>query len=78
MADERFNLSPKDEVSASHLMETWINAVIFDLIKYDAASGKYQIKSRGMGGRALRGWLVDMGSTRQDAFRYPSEDVAVG
>lgn len=77
MADERFNLSPKDEVSASHLMETWINAVIFDLIKYDAASGKYQIKSRGMGGRALRGWLVDMGSTRQDAFRYLEDNIDV-
>lgn len=77
MADERFNLSPKDEVSASHLMETWINAVIFDLIKYDAASGKYQIKSRGMGGRALRGWLVDMGSTRHDAFRYLEDNIDV-
>lgn len=77
MNEERFNLSPKDEVSASHLMETWINAIIFDLVKYDAESGKYQIKSRGMGGRALRGWLVDMGGTRQEAFRYLEDNIDV-
>lgn len=77
MLDERFSLSPKDEVSASHLIETWINAIIFDLIKFDTASGKYQIKSRGMGGRALRGWLVDMGTNRQEAFRYLEDNIDV-
>lgn len=77
VADERFNLSPKDEVSASHLMETWINAVIFGLVRFDTASGKYQIKSRGMGGRALKGWMVDMGSSRQDAFRYLEDNIDV-
>lgn len=77
MVDERFNLSPKDEVSATLLMETWINAIIFDLIKFDSASSKYQIKSRGMGGRALRGWLVDMGVSRQEAFRYLEDNIDV-
>lgn len=77
MIEERFCISPKDEVSASHLLETWIDAVIFDLIKFDAASGKYQIKSRGMGGRPLRGWMVDMGATRQDAFRYLEDNIDV-
>lgn len=77
MADERFSLSPKDEVSATHLLETWINAIIFGLVKFDAASGKYQIKSRGMGGRALKGWMVDMGSTRQEAFRYLEDNMDV-
>lgn len=77
MIEERFNLSPKDEVSATHLLETWINAIIFGLIKYDTQSNKYQIKSRGMGGRALRGWMVDMGGSRQDAFRYLEDNIDV-
>lgn len=77
MADERFNLSPKDEVSTTHLLEIWINAIIFGLIKFDTATNKYQIKSRGMGGRALKGWMVDMGATRQDAFRYLEDNIDV-
>lgn len=77
MIEERFNLSPKDEVSATHLLETWINAIIFGLIKYDTQSNKYQIKSHGMGGRALRGWMVDMGGSRQDAFRYLEDNIDV-
>ncbi|MDE6295220.1 MAG: tubulin-like doman-containing protein [Muribaculaceae bacterium] len=77
MADERFQLSPKDEPSAAHLLEMWINAIIFGLIKFDAVSNKYQIKSRGMGGRALKGWLVDMGASRQEAFRYLEDNIDV-
>lgn len=77
MKKERFSLMPKDDVSAAHLMETWINAIIFDLIKFDAASGQYRIKSRGMGGRALRGWMVDMGASRTDAFRYLEDNIDV-
>lgn len=77
MTAERYNLFPKDEVSATHLLETWVNAIIFGLVKYDAQSGKYQIKSRGMGGRALKGWLVDMGATRQEAFRYLEDNIDV-
>lgn len=77
MSDERFNLFPKDEPSASHLFEVWINAIIFDLIKFDPVSGKYKIKSRGMGGRALKGWLVDMGTSRQEAFRFFEDNIDV-
>lgn len=77
MTEERFNLSPKDEVSATHLLETWINAIILGLIKFDTTSNKYQIKSRGMGGRALKGWMVDMGSSRQDAFSYLEDNIDV-
>lgn len=77
MTEERFNLSPKDEVSATHLLETWINAIILGLIKFNTTSNKYQIKSRGMGGRALRGWMVDMGSSRQDALRYLEDNIDV-
>lgn len=77
MTEERFNLSPKDEVSTAHLLETWINAIILGLIKFDTTSNKYKIKSHGMGGRALKGWMVDMGSSRQDAFRYLEDNIDV-
>lgn len=77
MASERYNLFPKDEVSATRLLETWINAIVYDLVKFDVASGQYQIKSRGMGGRALKGWMVNMGATRQDAFRYLEDNIDV-
>lgn len=77
MAKERYNLFPKDEVSESHLLELWVNAIIFNLMKYNAASGKYQIKSPKMGGRALKGWLVDMGSTRTEAFHYLEDNIDV-
>ncbi len=77
MKKERYELSPKDDVSEQLVLETWVNAIIYDLIKFDTASGQYQIKSRGMGGRALRGWLVDMGETRQDAFRYLENNIDV-
>lgn len=77
MKTERYDLNPRDEVSASKLLETWINAIVYDLIKFDATSGQYQIKSRGMGGRALRGWLVDMGKTRKEAFQYLEDNIDV-
>ncbi|MBD5357758.1 MAG: hypothetical protein HDR88_12255 [Bacteroides sp.] len=77
MAKERYSLFPKDEVSAGHLLETWVNAIIYDLIKFDTESGQYQIKSRGMGGRPLRGWMVNMGSSRNDAFRYLEDNMDV-
>lgn len=77
MAGERFDLAPKNSVTEALLLETWINAIIFDLIKYNESTGKYQIKSRGMGGRALRGWLVDMGSSRREAFSYLEDNIDV-
>ena len=76
-AKERYCLYPKDEVSSRHLLETWVNAIVYDLIKYDAISGQYQIKSRGMGGKALKGWLVDMGKNRKDAFGYFEDNIDV-
>lgn len=77
MADERFNLFPKDEVSASRLLEIWVNAVIFGLVKYNLTSKKYQIKSRGMGGRPLSGWMVDMGSSRQEAYSFLEDNIDI-
>ena len=77
MQAERFNIAPKDEVSTTHLMEIWVNAIIFNLIKYNPEAGQYQIKSRQMGGKALKGWMVDMGATRRDAFRYLEDNIDV-
>lgn len=77
MKSERYDLFPKDEISAARLLETWINAIVYDLIKYDEVSGQYQIKSRKMGGKALRGWLVDMGDTRKKAFQYLEDNIDV-
>ncbi|MBD5364712.1 MAG: hypothetical protein HDR79_07185 [Bacteroides sp.] len=77
MQAERFNIAPKDEVSTTHLMEIWVNAIIFNLIKYNPEAGQYQIKSRQMGGKALKGWMVDMGATRRDTFRYLEDNIDV-
>lgn len=77
MSKERYSLLPKDEVSAARLLETWVNAIIYDLIKFDAASGQYQIKSRGMGGRPLRGWMVNMGANRSEAFHYLEDNMDI-
>lgn len=77
MSKERFDIFPKDEVSASRLLETWINAIVYDLVRYEETSGQYQIKSRGMGGKALRGWWVNMGATRQEAFRYLEDNIDI-
>lgn len=77
MGKERYSLLPKDEVSANRLLETWVKAIIYDLIGFDAASGQYQIKSRGMGGRPLRGWMVNMGATRSEAFHYLEDNMDV-
>lgn len=77
MKKERYDLMPKDEVSESRLLEAWINAIVYDIIKYDDTSKQYQIKSRKMGGKALKGWLVDMGDTRQKAFHYLEDNIDV-
>lgn len=75
MEAERFRLEPK--VIPTNILETWVNAIIYDLISYDSNSGKYQIKSKGMGGKALRGWVVDMGSSRNEAFQYLEDNFDV-
>ena len=77
MKDERYDLNPKDEVSESRLLETWINAIVYDLIKYNSETGQYQIRSRGMGGKALRNFMVDMGGTRKEAFQYLEDNIDV-
>lgn len=75
MTKERFRLDPK--TVPPDIFELWVSAIIYDLIKYDAALRKYRIKSRGMGGRALRGWMVDMGSSRAEAFGYLEDNIDI-
>lgn len=77
MKKERFDLLPKNEVSENKLLELWIQAIIYDLVSYNASTGQYQIKSRGMGGKALKGWLVDMGHARQEAFRFLEDNIDI-
>lgn len=77
MAKERYSLLPKDTTSMTHLLESWTNAIVYDIIKYNQTSGMYQIKSRGLGGKALRGWMVDMGKTRHDAFKFFEDNLDI-
>lgn len=77
MKRERYNLFPKDEVSSTIIFETWINAIVYDLISFDHSSGQYQIKSRDLGGRALRGWLINIGKTRVEAFSFLEDNIDI-
>lgn len=77
MEKERYDLFPKDEVSETRLLETWVNAVIYGLISYKPETGQYQIKSKGLGGKPLRGWLVDMGDSRTDAFHFMEDNMDI-
>ena len=77
MERERFDLMPRNEVKEGQLLEVWVQAVIYDLVSYNPQTKKYQIKSRGMGGKALRGWLVDMGSSREEAFRFLEDNIDI-
>lgn len=77
MHRERFDLMPRNEVKIGQLIELWVQAIIYDLISYNPQTKQYQIKSRGMGGKALRGWLVDMGATRKQAFHYLEDNIDI-
>lgn len=77
MKAERFDLEPQAIVDQLKCWETWIHAIVFNLISYNAETGQYQIKSRGMGGKALRNWLVDMGADRKKAFHYLEDNINV-
>lgn len=75
MKKERFKLEPKG--IQPDLFETWINAIVYNLITYNPTLEQYQIKSRGMGGRPLQNWMVNMGATREDAFRYFEDNADI-
>lgn len=77
MINERFSLMPRDVVSESRILDIWVQAIIYDLISYNAETGQYQIKSKGMGGRPLKGWLVDMGDSRDKAYRYLEDNLDI-
>lgn len=75
MNRERFSIKPRSVLP--DLLELWVDAVVNKLVNYDQASGQYRVKSPGMGGRALRGFLVDMGATREEAFRYLEDNIDI-
>lgn len=75
MKKERFRLEPF--IVPDNLFETWINAIVYGLIQYDKETEQYKIKSKGMGGKALRGWLVDMGKSRIEAFRFLEDNIDI-
>ena len=75
MAATRHSLEPRHTLDAGPLMDMWVQAIIYDLISFDPVARQYQIKSRALGGRALRGWLVDMGASRTDAFRFFEDNI---
>lgn len=75
MKNERFSLMPK--TVSPNLLEVWINSIVYDLIKYDENTNQYQIKSRKLGGKALLGWMVNMGQSRQEAFAFMENNIDV-
>lgn len=77
MMKERYSLMPKNPVDASKILGAWTDAVIHGLVRFNPSTGQYQIPSRGLGGKALRKWLVDMGATRAEAFRFFEDNFDV-
>lgn len=77
MKKERFRLEPSSGPAPTKVLEAWINAIVYDLIQYDETIKQYRIKSRGLGGKALFNWQVDMGTTRVDAFRFMEDNFDI-
>lgn len=75
MQRERFSLMPRDVVSDTRLLDLWVQCIIYDLVTFNAATGQYQIKSKALGGRPLKGWMVEIGTTRVDAFNMLCDNV---
>lgn len=75
MKRERFSLEPRT-VNAN-VLDLWVQGIVFGLITFNAVAHQYRIRSKGMGGRALRGWLVDMGQSRCDAYRYLEDNIDI-
>ena len=75
MKKERYHLSPRDEGSGINLIDTWVKAIVFGLIRYDEVSQKYQIKSEKLDGDPLDDWMVDMGATRVEAYRFLEDNL---
>jgi hypothetical protein len=77
MKRERYSLFPKNEKTESVIMASWVQAIIQDIISYNVDKKQYQIKSEGMGGRALQGFMVNMGGNRQEAYNYFADNFDV-
>lgn len=75
MLRERFALEPKDDVSEAKKLKLWVEAVVFDLIRFN--NGQYQISSRAMGGRAMAGFWVNLGKRRLDAYNLFCDNMDI-
>lgn len=75
MKREKFKLEPR--MIRPDVFETWIQAIVYDLVVFNDAVSQYQIKSRGLGGRPLQNWMVDMGASRDDAYRFFEENSEI-
>lgn len=75
MAKERFSLVPTDVTGEREVLSIWVAAIIYGLITY--ADGKYWIKSRGLGGKALDKYKVALGATRKEAYDFVKDNIDV-
>ena len=75
MAKERFSLVPTDVTGEREVLSIWVAAIIYGLITY--ADGKYWIKSRGLGGKALDKYKVALGATRKEAYDFVRDNIDV-
>lgn len=77
MKKERHQLWPKNPVAEKLILEAWVNALINGLVVFNSATGSYQVRSRGLGGSALKNWMVDMGQSRTKAFDFFKDNFDV-
>lgn len=75
MAKERFSLIPADVTGEREVLSTWVMALIYGLVTF--SDGKYRIKSRGLGGKPLGGYKVEMGATRKEAYDFLQDNIDV-
>ncbi|MDE5608720.1 MAG: tubulin-like doman-containing protein [Muribaculaceae bacterium] len=77
MRKERHDLNPKTTSNPGEHMETWLQALLFGLISYDAAKGMYFIKSKGLGGKPTRGFKVEMAASRAKAYDFLVDNLDI-
>ncbi len=77
MKKERYSLTPKNAKSEALILDAWVQAIIHNLISYNADKQEYQIKSAAMGGSPLLGFMVTMGSARVEAYNFFADNFDV-
>ena len=75
MQRERYGILPKDEVDRKEAMEMWLTALMFGIMDFDPAKDCYTIRSRALGGAAMRGFRVEAGHSRKEAFDFFMDNI---